>query len=124
MSNSTYDVAIVGGCGHVGLPLGIAFADAGLSTVLYDIDEHAVAVVNGGDLPFLEPGADTVLERVVAAGTLKATTDPTSLTVAENVVVVVGTPVDEHLNPDPNAVTESITDLIAHLHDGQLVVQR
>jgi UDP-N-acetyl-D-mannosaminuronic acid dehydrogenase len=119
-----YDVAIVGGCGHVGLPLGIAFADAGLTTVLYDIDAAAVEVINRGVLPFLEPGADEVLKRVVDSGALHGTTDPASLTHAEHVVVVVGTPVDEHLNPDPNAVTESITDLVAHLRDGQLVVLR
>ena len=39
-------VAIVGGCGHVGLPLGLAFASRGLDVVLYDVNERSVAVVN------------------------------------------------------------------------------
>ena len=39
-------VAVVGGCGHVGLPLGLAFADAGLDVVLYDINEASVRVLN------------------------------------------------------------------------------
>ena len=42
-------VAIVGGCGHVGLPLGLAFASRGLQVVLYDLNERAVALVNEGD---------------------------------------------------------------------------
>ncbi len=42
------DVVIVGGCGHVGLPLGLAFAERGLTVDLYDIDEAAVDAVNRG----------------------------------------------------------------------------
>jgi UDP-N-acetyl-D-mannosaminuronic acid dehydrogenase len=40
------------------------------------------------------------------------------------VVVVIGTPVDEHLNPDPHAVTRAICDTREHLRDGQLIVLR
>lgn len=94
------DVVIVGGCGHVGLPLGLAFADRGLEVVLYDLNSEAVDTVNAGRLPFAEPGAAEVLERE-AGHHLLATTDPTLIATAEHVVVVIGTPVDEHLNPDP-----------------------
>ena len=45
------DVVIVGGCGHVGLPLGLAFAERGLTVDLYDIDDEAVDAVNAGILP-------------------------------------------------------------------------
>ena len=41
-------VAIVGGCGHVGLPLGLAFADRGLDVVLYDVNERSVAAGQRG----------------------------------------------------------------------------
>ena len=43
------------------MPLAIAFADRGLSTVSYDINSAAVAIVNGGHMPFDEPEADRVL---------------------------------------------------------------
>jgi UDP-N-acetyl-D-mannosaminuronic acid dehydrogenase len=95
------DVAIVGGCGRVGLPLGIAFADAGLSVVCFDRDHSAVDQVRAGKMPFRESGADEVLERIVGDGRLIAITDPAAVGEAEHVVVVIGTPVDEHLNPDP-----------------------
>src|SRR5262245_15083880 len=55
------DVAIVGGCGHVGLPLGLALADAGLSVVLFDTNRAVVDTVAAGKMPFLEHGADEVL---------------------------------------------------------------
>ena len=73
---TTERVAVVGGCGHVGLPLGLALADAGLSVLLYDIDANAVDTVRAGKMPFFEKGADEVLARVLASGNLTLTTDP------------------------------------------------
>jgi len=121
---ATGGVAIVGGCGHVGLPLGLAFADSGLDVVLYDINEAAIDTVRAGKMPFFETGADEVLERVLANGRLTLSSDPASVSNVQNVVVVVGTPVDEHLNPDPAAVVKAIEAMIDHLHDGQLLVLR
>ncbi|MEV4621912.1 nucleotide sugar dehydrogenase [Asanoa sp. NPDC049573] len=118
------DVCVVGGCGRVGLPLGIALASRGLSVVLYDINADAVDVVNSGTLPFAEEGAADVLADVVSAGRLRASTDPASVGSAENLVVVVGTPVDEHLNPDLGAVPRALERCAEHLRDGQLVVLR
>ncbi|MER7333811.1 MULTISPECIES: nucleotide sugar dehydrogenase [unclassified Micromonospora] len=121
---ATVDVCIVGGCGRVGLPLGIAFAARGLSVVLYDINADAVATVNAATLPFAEPGAAEALAEAVAAGRLRATTDPVSVGASEHLVVVVGTPVDEHLNPDLGAVPRALERCADHLRDGQLVVLR
>ena len=119
----THDVVVVGGCGHVGLPLALAFADRGLRTVAFDISEDAVKIVNDGSLPFQEDGAPEVLERVLNR-TFAATADPASLSSAEHVVVVIGTPVDEHLNPDPAAVPRAIEAVADRLVPGQLVVLR
>ena len=94
------DVVVIGGCGHVGLPLALAFADRGARVGIYDVSETAVATVNSGRMPFAEPGAEEVLGRVLAAGRLEASVDPAMVGSAEYVVVVIGTPVDEHLNPD------------------------
>ncbi len=118
------DVVVVGGCGHVGLPLALAFAERGLSAGIYDINPSAVAMVEAGDVPFDEPGAAEVLGRALAAGRLEATTDPAIVSRAEHVVVVVGTPVDEHLNPDPQAVPSAVEALAPHLRAGQLLVLR
>jgi UDP-N-acetyl-D-mannosaminuronic acid dehydrogenase len=120
----THDVTIIGGCGHVGLPLGLAFADRGLRVVLLDVSQTAVDTVNSGVLPFLESGADHVLKRVVADGSLRATTDTAVVSAAASVVVVIGTPVDEHLNPDRAAISRALTGSLPHFRDGQLVVLR
>lgn len=118
-----YDIVIVGGCGHVGLPLGLAFAERGLRVMLLDINEQVVDQVMSGVMPFEEEGAAAVLEAVVGTQ-LWATTDPVWVGAAENVIVVIGTPVDEHLNPDPNAVSRAVREMAEHLTDGQLLVLR
>ncbi len=77
-SNGAGRVAIVGGCGHVGLPLGLAFASRGLEVVLYDVAERSVALVNDGAMPFDEPGAPEVLAHVDRVGSpARAHVDPT-----------------------------------------------
>ena len=94
------DLVVIGGCGHVGLPLAIAFADRGAQVAIYDVSESAVESVNAGRLPFDEPGAAPLFERAVTSGRLHASTDPYVFGTAEHVIVVIGTPVDEHLNPN------------------------
>ncbi|MEA3503105.1 MAG: nucleotide sugar dehydrogenase, partial [Actinomycetota bacterium] len=113
-----------GGDGRAGLPLGLSLADVGLKTVLYDIDGGAVDRIERGEMPFLEHGADDALVRVGASGRLEATTDPGSISASEVVVIVVGTPVDERLTPDPFAVTETVKALGPYLRSGQLLVLR
>jgi UDP-N-acetyl-D-mannosaminuronic acid dehydrogenase len=118
------DVVVVGGCGHVGLPLALALADRGLSVVAFDIAAPVVEQVNRGAMPFQEPGAPELLERCLASGRFSASTDPAVASSAEHVVVVIGTPVDEHQNPDPDAVRRAVSEIGDHLRDGQLLVLR
>jgi UDP-N-acetyl-D-mannosaminuronic acid dehydrogenase len=118
------DVVIIGGCGHVGLPLAIAFAGRGAQVGICDISATAVGMVNEGQMPFAEPGADDLLKRVIAEGRLAASTDPSVVGTAENVIVVIGTPVDEHLNPDQGAVLRAIEGCARFLRDGQMLILR
>jgi UDP-N-acetyl-D-mannosaminuronic acid dehydrogenase len=122
--NGSNGVAIVGGCGHVGLPLGLAFASRGLDVVLYDVNARSVDIVNAGTMPFDEPGAQDVLAEVVDSGRLRASGDPAVISDVEHVIVVIGTPIDEHLNPNLNAVPAAIGEFASYLHDGQLLVLR
>lgn len=123
-SGQSVSYCVVGGCGHVGLPLAMAFARKGIATSSFDINPVAVASVNAGQMPFDEPEAPEILAEILAAGTFQASTDPSVVTAADVVIVVVGTPVDEHLNPDTQAVPDAITALGPNLRDGQLLVLR
>jgi UDP-N-acetyl-D-mannosaminuronic acid dehydrogenase len=123
-ARSERDVVVIGGCGHVGLPLALAFADRGARVGIYDVSQAAVDMVSAGQMPFAEPGADEVLHRVLSAGRLEASADPAIVATADNVVVVIGTPVDEHLNPNQMAITRALRGCSGYLRDGQLLVLR
>jgi UDP-N-acetyl-D-mannosaminuronic acid dehydrogenase len=118
------DVVVVGGCGHVGLPLSIALAERAATVAIYDVSEAAVAAVNDGRLLFEEPNAGPALIKVVESGALVASTDPSVIATAEHVVVVIGTPVDEAFHTDRLAITRALESLTPYLRDGQLLVLR
>jgi UDP-N-acetyl-D-mannosaminuronic acid dehydrogenase len=108
----------------VGLPLGLALASRGLDVVLYDIDERSVATVSSGTMPFDEAGAPALLTGMLASDRIRATSSPAAIADAELVVVVVGTPIDDDLRPDIEAVPAVISAIAAFLRNGQLLVLR
>src|SRR5271170_7730746 len=115
-------VAIIGGCGHVGLPLAIALA-AHHRIVIFDIDQKAIDRVKRGEMPFKDEGADEGLRSALAAG-MEVTASPDALSSCDDVIVVVGTPVDEHLNPSFNAIDRLLGQLAERLRDGQTLILR
>src|SRR5258708_3083813 len=114
---------VIGGCGHVGLPLGIVFANSGMNVVLLDLDVQKIALVNRGQMPFMEKSADEVLQGVVGKSLL-ATSDNTCLRDADVAIAVLGTPVDEHLNPTVTDLYRNIDSALDLLPDGALLVLR
>ena len=117
------DIVIVGGCGHVGLPLAVAFADRGARVTIYDISDHAIESVNAGRLPFREPAAELPLRRAVTAGRLVASADPAVVGAAEHVIVVVSG-LDEHAGRRQDAIRAALSDSADRFRDGQILILR
>jgi UDP-N-acetyl-D-mannosaminuronic acid dehydrogenase len=117
-------IVVVGGCGHVGLPLGIVLARSGTASVtLLDVDPRKVERVNRGSMPFIEAGAEELLVKAIGQN-LRATLDPACLCIADVVISVVGTPVDEHLNPTVTELYENVDALLEQMKDGALLILR
>lgn len=117
------NIVVVGGCGHVGLPLGVKLQEAGFTTTLVDIDQKAVDTVNEGRFPFLENGGDTQLQSALKAG-LVATVDTSVCAEADCAVFVIGTPVDEHLNPKLSDVIKIFDYYLPLLKKDALIIMR
>lgn len=124
VDHQDFDVCVVGGAGHVGLPLAIVFADRGLRTIVYDIDEDALATIRSGKLPFMEKGGEPLLQRVLEKDQLHVSSSVESVRSAHSVIVTIGTPVDEFLNPLQILVRECIDELMPYLKDDALIVLR
>lgn len=120
---SSKTVAIIGGCGHVGLPLGIKLALAGAEVSLVDINDDTVQKVNSGILPFVEEGGESQLRDALKNG-LKATADSTPCATADVCIFVTGTPVDEHLKPKLSELNGVLAQYIPQVRKNSLVIMR
>src|SRR5260370_15279117 len=120
----TGPLTIVGGCGHVGLALGLAFARKGVQVDLLDTSVERVSMVNKGHMPFEEDDAEALLSEVSQAGLVKATTDLKVLENASVVIITIGTPVDEYLDPSVGVFDRAIHNLLTRTRPVQLLVLR
>lgn len=120
----TYDAVVVGGFGHVGLPLAVSLAGAGRRICALDINAEVGARIRAGEVPFVEDGCESVLRAALADGTFHTSLDVRVVSEADVVIVVIGTPVDRHLNPEFDPIRALIDSLLEHLVDGQLLVLR
>src|SRR3954468_19821840 len=118
------DVVVLGGAGHVGLPLSLAFADAGLRVGIFDIDGGALERIASGQMPFMEAGGEPVLNAVLETERLELGTDARLIERADVVLLVIGTPVDEFLGPSMRVFERAVEQIAPHVADGALVVLR
>jgi UDP-N-acetyl-D-mannosaminuronic acid dehydrogenase len=122
--STVIQLAIVGGCGRVGLPLGLAFARTGrVCVTLIDINEDKVSQINSGSNPYMEDGASALLKEL-GGKSLHATSSPAGLKDADCVVMVIGTPIDQHLNPTVYTFKADLDRVVTEMKDGSLLVLR
>ncbi|MGH7760713.1 MAG: nucleotide sugar dehydrogenase [Candidatus Dormibacteraceae bacterium] len=118
------DMVIVGGCGHVGLPLALSLADCGYRVGIDDIDATKVAFVRAGNVPFLEDGAAALLKKLLPTGRLQLASDPSLVESTDTVILVIGTPIDEFMNPSVRIFDKVLDELIPHLRNSTMIVLR
>src|ERR1700682_4348354 len=109
------DMVIVGGCGHVGLALALSLADCGYRVGIDDIDATKVAFVKAGNVPFLENGADALLKKLLPTGRLELASDPRTVSRTNTVILVIGTPIDEFMNPSVRCFDKVVYQLMPNL---------
>src|SRR5919198_1986899 len=109
------------GLGYAGLPLALAFAEAGFRVVGVDVDGHRVACVNRGEsyVPDVPAGK---LARPVREGRLCATGDYGALAAVDTVTISVPTPLGPGHLPDLSYIERAVDGLAPFLHREQLVV--
>src|SRR5215212_4864183 len=123
-SSFSHDVCVIGGAGHVGLPFALICADSGLRTVIYDKDSAKVRQIRSGEMPFTEEGAEEVLRRVLPTGRLAVEDQADLMSQCRFLVMIIGTPLDEHLNPSFVAIDRVLESAREHLRDGQILILR
>lgn len=120
----TADLTVVGGAGHVGIPLVLSFAGQGLTVNVNDLNLDNLAALKAGRLPFIEYGAEDLLSTALRQRKLIFTSAPDAMSKSGPIIVTIGTPVDEFLNPERQVVLDCLDKLLPYLCDGQLLVLR
>ena len=114
------EVAIVG-AGYVGLPLARVFAEAGVRTMLLDINAARVDAINRGE-SYVEDVPSEALAPLVEAGTLSATTSYNAIHECDAILIALPTPLTANREPDLSIVLSATVKLSEGLRTGQLVV--
>jgi UDP-N-acetyl-D-mannosaminuronic acid dehydrogenase len=123
-SSQTADLTVVGGAGHVGVPLVLSLASKGFVINVNDSDLGNLAALEAGRLPFIEHGADGLLASALRNKRLIFTNKPSEISNSGPVIITIGTPVDEFLNPERDVIQQCIDMMLPHLRDDQLLVLR
>jgi UDP-N-acetyl-D-mannosaminuronic acid dehydrogenase len=118
------DLTVVGGAGHVGIPLVLSFTAKGLTVNVNDVNLDSLTALKSGRLPFIEYGAEGLLTNALRDNRLLFTSKPSEISSSGPVIVTIGTPVDEFLNPERHVVQQCLDVLLPYLQDGQLLVLR
>ncbi len=120
-------VAVVG-LGYVGLPLAVAFAEAGFRTVGIDLNTARVEAINRGE-SYIGDVAPERLRRLGASGDhsgsggwLTATTDYNSLNEIDAVIICVPTPLSKVKDPDLSYIVSASDEIAKRLRRGMLIV--
>lgn len=124
IQNKTANVVVLG-LGYVGLPVACLFAEAGFPVVGLRRSQDKVDLINQGICPIegKEPGLASLLEQVVTAGRLRATTDYAACLQAQIVLIAVETPVEATTKkPEYRALRDALSSLGPHLARGTMVI--
>jgi UDP-N-acetyl-D-glucosamine dehydrogenase len=109
------------GCGYVGLPLALRFADVGQRVTGFDTDQEKITKLNAGQSYIQHISADKIKQHVQGKR-FDATTDFTRLREMDAVLICVPTPLDERREPDLSYVEKTAQSIAPNLQRGQLIV--
>ena len=117
-------IAVIG-TGYVGLVVGTCFAETGNRITCVDVDEKKIRALQNGEVPIYEPGLDELIQRNVAEGRLKFTTDVAgAIREAKVCFIAVGTPMDEDGSADLRYVLGVARQIGENLKDYKVVVTK
>ena len=111
------------GCGYLGATHAACMSSLGFEVIGVDTDPEKIAMLSKGELPFYEPGLDTLLASEMKTGRLTFTTDFSAVADADVHFICVGTPQSKDgLAADLTYVKSAVQAVAPHLKKGSLVV--
>ncbi|MGO9022319.1 MAG: nucleotide sugar dehydrogenase [Syntrophobacteraceae bacterium] len=122
--SSTTDICVVGGAGHVGLGFSIVLASKGKRILVLDINTEAMDSIQQGNMPFLESDAEPMLKDALASKRLLFSSNVADIATSPTIIITIGTPIDEFLNPDMKGFIKCFEEMMPYLSDEHLLILR
>jgi UDP-N-acetyl-D-mannosaminuronic acid dehydrogenase len=117
-------IAIIGGLGHVGLPLGLLFANKNFNVNLIDINIDKKNEILNGKMPFYEIDGEKYLKSALKKNNIFITDKPSEIINCKHIIICIGTPIDEYLNPKTNLFLKSLNNYIKFFSPNQNIIIR
>ena len=116
------EIAVIG-IGRVGLPLAIFLADKGHKVWGLDVDQGKINLISSGKMPFMEEGAEVLLKKYLNKS-LRFSTNYSTIAGCDVVILTLGTPVDENMNPSMVQIDNALKSARDYFKAGQLLILR
>ncbi len=117
-------IIVIGGAGHIGLPLSLCIANANFPISIYDINKENLKKINDGIFPYKEEGGKNLLNKILKKKTFSISNHISEIKKKDIIIICIGTPIDEYMNPIHSVIKECIDSILPYLSKGQLIILR
>lgn len=118
------NISIIGGAGHVGFPLGLAFAEKNFKVDLVDLNLKNLEMINSGKPPFMEMGAEKLLKKTLKKNKIFTKQKLDDLINSKYIIVCIGTPVGKNLKPKLADFINFFKKLKKFIHKDHIIIIR
>ena len=122
--NNKSNISIIGGAGHVGFALGLIFSSKGFNVSLIDKDRSNIKKINSGKIPFLEENSQKLLKTMIKKKRIYATNQLRKVIESKFIIVCIGTPINNKLNPSLRDFINFFYQLKKFLKKDQIIIIR
>tara|TARA_Y100000590_G_scaffold469568_1_gene658319 strand:+ start:1517 stop:2692 length:1176 start_codon:yes stop_codon:yes gene_type:complete len=120
----TKKITIIGGAGHIGLPLSILFANSGIKVNCYDKNESLLNKCKKGIFPFKEKNGKSNLLKAIKNEKINFIKSPNKSINNSDIIITIGTPVDEFMNPITDLIYKCLDETIPFISKNSLIILR
>ena len=118
------NICIIGGAGHVGAPLGLAFSSKGFNVILVDKNDKHIRQINQSKMPFIEEGCDKLLKKMISKRRIVATNNLNEVKKSKYIIICLGTPVNKKFNPNLKSFISFFYILKKYLNKNHIIIIR
>lgn len=118
------NICVIGGVGHVGAPLGLVLSTKGYNVTLIDKNKKNIQIINRGQMPFLEEGSSKLLKKMIYKKKIFATEKLSEVKRSKYIIICIGTPINNQLNPQLKSFLNFFYDLKKFLNKNHIIIIR